>query len=191
MKTIIISLLTLLLVSFSASAVDDEGRLWSFGLNAEIGVSNLTGPGDKIGLGSQIGIIADCHINSNIFAESGICFTCISHREEGVRGALSGIYGKIPLLIGMQSNISSKNKLTVQVGPALAYGMVGNNLEYQGRKYDYFQMVDRLDVGIEGKVGIVANDIRWTIGAYYGMISPVEYLNYHNLTVFLGATKYF
>lgn len=191
MKNRFLALAVLLMSAVSAFAVDDYGKLWSWGINAELGLSNVTGEGDKPGFGTQIGVALDCNINSNVFAESGLIFNTISHSEEGISGMLTAVYAKLPLQIGIKSRLTDKHDISVQVGPTFLCGLYGTTIHYGSQKFDYFDLIRRFDVGIEGKVGLNVNNVRWTLGVNYGMISTVEYLNYHNLTIFIGGTKFF
>lgn len=190
MKYFLLSLI-LLISSFCAQAIDDTGKLWSFGMNAELGLSNVAGEGDTPGFGSQIGVIANYHINQDIFTETGLIFSCVNHSERELDGTISALYTKLPIQIGIQSRISDYSHLTVQVGPTLSYGIRGTKFHTGGHKYDYFDIMRRFDLGIEGKVGVLFQKVRWTLGVNYGVISPVKYLNYHNLTVFIGGTVFF
>lgn len=179
-------------LALTASAQVEQG--FRMGARVNAGISNVAGEGDKASFGYGLGWIAEYNFSPNFYVQSGLGLENISHKEEGVDGTLNAFYLQLPIHAGYRFSLGETSALFVQAGPTLGYGLLGSDLEFSnGSKINYFDVAERFDLGLGGRVGVEFSKFQVSIGGNYGMLKTIDNISesYHNYSVNLAVAYMF
>lgn len=176
-------------MAITASAQVERG--FRMGVRVNGGVSNVTGEGDKMTFGYGLGWVAEYNYNSNLFFQSGIGIENIAHKEDLIDGTINAYYAQVPIHVGYRFGLADTSSLFVQAGPTLGYGLFGSDIDlYEGGSINYFDVANRFDLGVGGRVGVEFSNFQISAGANYGVLEAGDG-GYHNLSINLGVAYMF
>lgn len=178
-------------MAITASAQVEQG--FRMGVRVNVGLSNVSGEGDKATFGYGVGWIAEYNFNSNLFLQSGIGIENIAHKEDAIDGTLNAYFAQIPIHIGYRFGLNDATTLFVQAGPTIGIGMFGSTIDwYGGGSTNYFDVANRFDLGIGGRVGVEFSKFQISAGVNYGVLEAFDGGDgYHNMSVNLGFAYMF
>lgn len=80
----------------------------------------------------------------------------------------------------------------IQAGPTVGYGLFGSKIEwYGGGEKNYFDIANRFDLGVGGRVGVEFSKFQFRAGANYGVLEAIDGVGGHNLSINLGLAYMF
>lgn len=162
------------------------------GVRLNLGLSNVVSDGDNATFGYGVGWIAEYNFESKWFVQSGIGIEDIAHTEDGIDGTLNAYYAQLPIHAGYRFGLGDNSSLFVQAGPTLAVGIFGSDIEVYGiSKMNYFDLAERFDIGIGGRVGYEFSKIQISVGANYGVLEVFDGVGGHNLSANIGVAYMF
>ena len=178
------------IMTVTAAAQAERG--FRMGIRANVGVSNVIYEDDEAAFGYGIGLIAEYRFNPHVYIQSGIGLENISHKENYVGGAFDAYYAQLPIHIGCRTGVGGGKKLFVQAGPTFGYGLYGSDVDDgSSSKFNYFDLAERFDVGLGGRVGIESGRIQISVGTYYGLLDVIKDYGGHNFYANFGLAFMF
>lgn len=172
-------------MAITASAQVERG--FRMGIRVNGGLSNVVADGDKMTVGYGLGWVAEYNFNSNLFLQSGIGIENIAHKEEAIEGTLNAYYGQLPVHIGYRFGLGETSSFFIQAGPTLGVGIFGSKIEWdRGGETNYFDLAQRFDLGVGGRIGVEFSKFQISVGANYGVLEAFDGVGGHNLSANLG-----
>lgn len=162
------------IMAITASAQVEQG--FRMGARVNGGISNVTGfDGDDWGFGWGLHFLAEYNFNSNLFLQSGLGLEDIAHSETLIDGTLNAYFIQLPIHIGYRFGMGDKSAFFVQAGPTLGYGVAGSTIDYySGGSDNYFDLMNRFDLGLGGRLGFEFSKFQISVGANYGVLEACD-----------------
>lgn len=183
-------MMVMVIMTITATAQVEQGFRMGIRLNG--GVSNVTGEGDKMAIGYGFGWIAEYNFNSHLFLQSGIGLENVAHKEEAIAGTLNAYYAQLPVHVGYRLGLGESSSFFIQAGPTVGCGLFGSKVEwYNGGETNYFDVANRFDLGVGGRLGVEFSKIQISVGANYGVLEAFDEIGGHNLSINLGVAYMF
>lgn len=175
--------------SLCASAQVEKG--FRMGVQANVGISDVIADGSSVGVGYGLGWIAEYNFSSHLFLQSGIGLQNIAHKESGIDGTLNAFYGQLPLHVGYRFGIGETTSMSVQAGPTFGVGIFGTKIDFGYNTYSYFDLAERFDLGVGGRIGVEFNNLQISVGANYGVLEVFDGIGGNNLSANIGIAYMF
>lgn len=188
----ILFMIVMAFMALTASAQVEQG--FRMGIRVNGGLTNVTGfDGDKMGFGYGLGWVAEYNFNPHLFLQSGLGLQDIAHKENGLSGTLNAYYLQLPIHVGYRFGLGDTTSLFVQAGPTLNYGLFGSKIMWydDDDETNYFDVAERFDLGLGGRVGVEFSKFQISVGADYGVLDVIKNVRGHNLNVNLGIAYMF
>lgn len=160
---------------------------WRIGPRANVGASNVLGDGDRFSISYGAGCIVECNVNPHFFVQTGLGIDMLSHKENYIDGNINALYLDLPINVGYRVNIEDDSSFFIQAGPSFACGVWGSEIQLgYGYSLNYFDLMERIDIGLGGRLGFEFSKIQISAGATYGVIPASSGYNNFNVNVRLA-----
>lgn len=180
-----------IIISLAASAQVEKG--FRMGVNANVGMSNVTDRDASLKISYGIGWVAEYNFTESSFISSGINLNMLGAKNM-LNGAISGTlnvaYLQVPIHIGYRFNIANATSLFVQAGPTIGVGLFGSDIKDSDEQFNYFDVAKRFDLGVGGRIGVEFSKVLVSAGADYGVLKVFDG-GAHNINFNLGITYMF
>lgn len=160
------------------------------GIQVQAGMTNVLGEGDSFSVGYGASWLIEYNFSSRFYVQSGLGIENISHKEDAVDGTLNAFYGVLPIHAGYRLPLGDNSALFIQAGPSVACGLFGSKIEwYGGGESNYFDLIERFDVFVGGRIGVEFSKFQISVGANYGVLEAAD--GYNNFTANIGIAYMF
>lgn len=177
-------------IAFAASAQVEQG--FRMGVRVNVGMSNVVYEGDDATVGYGLGWIAEYNFSPKFYLQSGLGLEDIAHKEAAIDGTLNAYFLQLPIHVGYRFGLGETTSLFVQAGPTLGYGLFGSKIEWNGGgSSEYFDLAERFDLGVGGRVGVEFGKFAVSAGANYGVLDAFKDVSANNLSVNVGVAYMF
>ena len=151
----ILAMVALMLMTLTMSAQDDA----KFTVKAGVGASSVVGSdaNTNMKLAYKVGASYDFSLSENFSIIPGLEFAMKGYGSDAFTKNINMAYLEVPIFAAYKFPLTDNMKLAVKVGPYVAFGLFGSDLEFFYNTINVFDSdsgYDRFDVGAIGGVSL-------------------------------------